>query len=597
MPKHSMLDLVSEQVHARARETAVLVKREGQYRPVSWSQLWSDAERVAQALVAIGMQPDDHVNIVSSTRYEWVMLDLGIVAAGAVTVPIYPSNLAHECLYVCEHSGARLVFCEDRSQVEKFLALREQLPNVINIVQMSGEVEVPDAWVMSMAEFLALGVEIEQATLAERRAGLGPESILTIIYTAGTTGRPKGVVLTHANMIYEAEAVRRIGLLAPEDVQLLFLPLAHSFAKVLVAGWIATGHVLAFAESMNTIKQNLGEVRPTIMAAVPRVFEKFYAAVVEKGLSAPGLKRKLFVDALELSAKHGEREFDGRQLGLLDSIKFKLCKKLVFGKVREGVMATLGGRMRLMVSGGAPLPLKIAWFFRDVGILVLEGYGLTETAAATTVNLPGENRIGTVGPPLPGTEAKLAEDGEILLKGPGIMREYWRNPKATAQSLVDGWFHTGDIGMIDPDTGAVRITDRKKDLIITAGGKNIAPQRIENLIKSDVLISQCIVHGDRRKYLSALVSLDEAALREFATQHGLTGDYRSLVQHPEVRAAVQAIIDRANKELASYETIKKFEILDHDLSIESGELTPKLSVKRKVVNSKYGHIFNGFYEE
>jgi long-chain acyl-CoA synthetase len=332
------------------------------------------------------------------------------------------------------------------------------------------------------------------------------------------------------------------------------------------------------------------------MAAVPRVFEKFYAAVVEQGLSAPGAKRKLFAMALELSEKHGELELDGEQLSPLDKLRFRLCKLLVFSKVRAGVMATLGGRMRLMVSGGAPLPLKIAWFFRDAGILVLEGYGLTETAAATTVNLPGDNRIGTVGLPLPGTQAKVAEDGELLLKGPGIMREYWRNPKATKESFVDGWFKTGDIAVIGPD-GAVRITDRKKDLIVTAGGKNVAPQRIENLLKSNALISQAVVHGDRRKYLSALVSLDEAALAELAEQQGLRGDYRTLVEHPKVRAAVQAIIDRANRELASYETIKRFEILDHDFSIESGELTPKLSVKRKVVNSKYGHIFDRLYEE
>ncbi len=593
----SLLDLVSEQVQSRPDATAALVKREGQYRPVSWAQLWADAERIAQSLIAIGIELDDHVNIVSNTRYEWVTLDLGILAAGAVTVPIYPSNLADECLYVCDHSGARLVFCEDATQVEKFLSVRDSLGAVLRVVQMTGVVEVEDAWVLSMAEFLELGLEVEAEALARRRAGLGPESILTIIYTSGTTGRPKGVVLTHANMIYEAEAVRNIGLIERDDVQLIFLPLSHSFAKVLEAGWIATGHVLAFAENMNTIKQNLGEVRPTIMAGVPRVFEKFYAAVVDKGLSAPGVKGKLFAAALELSARRGELELAGEQLGFVDGLKFKLLKKLVFAKVRAGVTQTLGGRMRLMLSGGAPLAHRIAWLFRDADILVLEGYGLTETSAGTTLNLPGVNRIGTVGPPLPGTEVKIAADGEILLRGPGIMREYWRNPEATAEALVDGWFHTGDIGELDPATGAVRITDRKKDLIITAGGKNIAPQRIENIVKSEVLISQCVIHGDRRKYLSALLTLDEAGLRELAAHRGLSGDYATLAKHPQVRAEVEAIIARANKELASYETVKKFEILDRDFSIETGELTPKLSVKRKVVTSKYGHIFDGFYAD
>jgi long-chain acyl-CoA synthetase len=257
----------------------------------------------------------------------------------------------------------------------------------------------------------------------------------------------------------------------------------------------------------------------------------------------------------------------------------------------------MGGRMRLMLSGGAPLPKKIAWFFRDADIVILEGYGMTETSAGTTVNLPHNNQIGTVGPAMPGTDVKIAEDGEILLRGPGIMREYWRNPEATAETIVDGWLHTGDIGELDPRTKALKITDRKKDLIITAGGKNIAPQNIENLIKTDKLISQCVVHGDRRKYLSALVTLDQAALEEFAKQHGLTGSYAELCKHPKVRAEVDGILARANKELASYESIKKFEILDHDFSIETGELTPKLSVKRKVVNSKYGHIFDSFYED
>jgi long-chain acyl-CoA synthetase len=597
MASQSILDLVHEQVSQRGDATATLVKRDGQYRPTTWTQLWADAEQAARALIAVGIEPGDRVNIVSNSRYEWVTLDLGILAAGAVTVPIYPSNLPDECHYVSDHSGARLVFAEDASQVRKFIEIRDKLGDVIKVVQMTGELEQEDDWVLSMTDFLALGEAITNEQLEAARASLGPESILTIIYTSGTTGRPKGVVLTHANMIYEAESVRKIGLISTEDVQLLFLPLSHSFAKVLEAGWIATGHVLAFAESMQTIKQNLGEVRPTVMAGVPRVYEKFYAAVVEKGLAAPGAKGKLFATALELSAKKGELELHGESLGFVDSLKFGLLRRLVFAKIHAGVMEILGGRMRLMLSGGAPLARKIAWFFRDADIVVLEGYGMTETSAGTTVNLPDNNQIGTVGPPMPGTDVKIADDGEILLRGPGIMREYWRNPEATAETIVDGWLHTGDIGKINPKTGALEITDRKKDLIITAGGKNIAPQNIENLIKTDRLISQCVVHGDRRKYLSALLTLDEAGLEDFAKHNGIGGNYAERSQDPKVRAEVEAVIARANKELASYETIKKFAILEHDFSIETGELTPKLSVKRKVVNSKYGHIFDGFYEE
>jgi len=597
MPNQSILDLVGAQVRTRGPETAALVKLDGQYRPVSWAELWSEAERVAQALIAIGIGPGDRVNIVSNTRYEWVSLDLGIVGAGAVTVPIDPSNLADECLYVCEHSGARLVFCEDAAQVGKFLGLRDALTGVINVVQMTGEVTAASNWVMSMLEFLALGLAVEDAALVERRASLGPESILTIIYTSGTTGRPKGVVLTHANMIYEAETIRDLGLIEQTDVQLLFLPLAHSFAKVIEAGWLATGHVLAFAESITTVPHNLKEVRPTIMAGVPRVFEKFYGAVISQGLGAGGLKRKLFGVTLALSAEHGQLERAGKSLGLVEGLVFKLLSRVVLTRIRAGFMAALGGRMRLMLSGGAPLAREIGWFFHDTGIVVLEGYGMTETSAGTTVNLPGDNQIGTVGPALPGTEIEIASDGEILLRGPGIMREYWRDPEATAETIVNGWLHTGDIGVLDPVTRALTITDRKKDLIITAGGKNVSPQRIEDLAKSHVLVAQCVVHGDRRRYLSALLTLDAAALAEFAKQHGISGDYAALTQHPKVRAAVDEIIAQVNDELARVETIKKFAVLEHDFSIETGELTPKLSVKRKLVNSKYGHVFDGFYDD
>jgi long-chain acyl-CoA synthetase len=597
MGSQSLLDLVHDHVTARPDATATLAKRDGKYQPTTWAQLWAQARDVARSLIAMGIAAGDRINIASNTRYEWVVLDFGILAAGAVTVPIYPSNLPDECQYVSDHSGARLVFAEDRGQVAKFLEVRDRLPEVTKIVQMTGKVEGDGDFVISMEDFLARGKAVDDARLDAARGTLGPESILTIIYTSGTTGRPKGVVLTHANMIYEAQVVRNLGLISSDDVQLLFLPLSHSFAKVIEAGWIATGHILAFAENMNTIKQNLGEVRPTIMAGVPRVFEKFYSAVLDKALAAGGTKAKLFTAALELSVKHGELELQGKSLGFFDNLKFKLLRKLVFSKIHAGISETLGGRMRSMLSGGAPLAKKIAWFFRDANIVILEGYGMTETSAGTTVNLPDNNQIGTVGPPMPGTEVKIAADGEILLRGPGIMREYWRNPEATAETIVDGWLHTGDIGEIDPVTKALKITDRKKDLIITAGGKNIAPQNIENLLKSDKLISQCVVHGDRRKYLTCLFTLDELALTEFAKHNGLTGSYAELTRNATVRAEVERVLALANKELASYETIKQFAILEKDFSIETGELTPKLSVKRKVVNSKYGHIFDGFYDD
>jgi long-chain acyl-CoA synthetase len=595
---NNILELVQAQVSSRPSATALLYKPrpDGGYVPLTWSGLWDQVRRVACSLIMSGIAIGDRVAIDSNTRFEWIVNDLGIVAAGAITVPIYPSNPADECRYVADNAGVRLVFCEDRSQVAKFVAVREQLPAVVKVVQMTGEVEpAADDWVISMDAFLALGIGVADAQLDERQAALGPESMLSIIYTSGTTGRPKGVIMTHANLLYEAKAIVELGLVEPTDTQLLFLPLAHSFARMLEVCWLGTGHVLAFAESMATIKQNLGEVRPTIMAGVPRVFEKFFAAVVDKGLATPGLRGKLFARALELSAKHGEREAKHARLGPIEALEFALLRKLILAKVGTKVMETLGGRMRFMLTGGAPLSTEIAWFFRDVGIEILVGYGLTESASGTVVTPRGANEIGTIGLPLPGTEAKIAADGEILLRGPGIMPSYWHNPESTAEALVDGWLHTGDIGEIDGQTGVLRITDRKKDLIVTAGGENIAPQKLENLVKSDRLISQCVVHGDRRKFMSAVVTLDETSLREFAKQHGLTGSYAELVTRPEVIAAVEAMFTRVNTELPRYEQIKKFAILPAEFTIESGELTPKLSVKRKVVNSRYASIFDGFY--
>ncbi len=606
MQPRSILDFFLKHVEERPTDTAALEKKHGAYQQVTWQSLWGRASEVAAGLLALGVESADHVCILSNTRLDWCVVDVGILAAAAVTIPIYPSNLPDECAYIIENSGARVIFTEDATQTQKLLEVKPQLEGqLLAVVQMTGAPPTEDAWVKSFADFIAAADETHHAALKERREALHRDAILTIIYTSGTTGRPKGVVLTHGNMLYEAEVIHEQDVVRTDDVQLLFLPMAHVFAKLLEVSWFATGHVLAFAESINALKENLLEVRPTLMAAVPRVFEKFYAAVLEKGGTLPAtpspgekIKHHLFQTALGLSTRNGTLEERGDALGLLDAVQFTALKRVVFSKIGAGVMASLGGRMRIMVSGGAPLSKTIAWFFRDAGITILEGYGMTETAAATTVNLPHANVIGSVGPAVPGTRVRIAEDGEILVKGPGIMREYWRNPEATAQTIdPDGWLHTGDIGEIDPRSSALRITDRKKDIIITAGGKNVAPQKIENLVKTHKLISQCVVHGDKRKYLSALIALDEEQLHSFAEGVGLAGDSETLRDSSEVKDAVAAAIKAANSELASYETIKKYEVLSTDFSIETGELTAKLSVKRKVVNSKFGHIFDSFYVE
>jgi long-chain acyl-CoA synthetase len=596
MSANSILDIFLANAEKHPTRTAALTKRDGSYREVTWKEMAADARAISSALVGLGVNPGDRVSIVSGTRIEWVTTDMGILGAGCIPVPIYPSNLPDECQYVIENSGAVAVFTEDATQSQKFRAERARLPGLKKVIQLTGEAKDADGFVVSLAEFLR-GKSASDEQLKQRQAALSKDSILTIIYTSGTTGRPKGVVLTHDAMLYEADAIRAIDVLRPDDVELFFLPLSHSFAKILEIAWLAVGHVMAFAESLQTIKENLLETRPTIMVGVPRVFEKFYNAVVQKGTAAGGLKSTLFMAAADLSHRNGEAEAKGEGLAIGDSVKFAVLKKLVFAKVTKGLGETLGGRMRCIVSGGAPLSPRIGWFFRDAQLEVLEGYGLTETSAGTFINRPGQNRIGTVGPAVPGTEVRIAEDGEIIIKGRGVMREYWNNPAATAEVLKDGWFATGDIGHLD-DKGCLKITDRKKDIIVTAGGKNVAPQNLENMLKTNKLLSQSVVHGDKRKFISAIITLDPDALKTFAREHQLgEGSYAELSQKPEVFREVQKIVESFNKKLASYESIKKFKILEHDFSQESGEMTPSLKVKRKVVNERYKAIFDGFYDE
>jgi long-chain acyl-CoA synthetase len=600
MARQSILDFFLESVEQQPARTAVLTKVEGTYRAQSWGDLGSQVRTLATALLALDIEPGSRVCIMAQTHLQWVLLDLAIVHAGCTTVPIYASNTPDECQYIGENSGCVVVFTDNAAQTQKFMAERARLPLIKKVVQLHEPVAADPAWVMDWPSFLALGQQSHEACAAQldaRRRSITKDSLLTIIYTSGTTGRPKGVMTTHDNMLSVAEAIADIDVVRPSDVQLLFLPLAHVFAKVLMVAWLATQHVLAFAQHTDTLKEDLLDIRPTLMAGVPRIFEKFYAAVVKKGQLKGGVQRLLFDQALALSEKNGEAQAMGSNLPWYTALQFRALQALVFKKIAQGLAASLGGRMRIMVSGGAPLSTKIAWFFRDAGLELLEGWGLTETAAATCINRAGNNRIGTVGQPLPGMAIKLAADGEILLQGRGIMAGYWQNPTATAEVISEGWFATGDIGKLDAD-GSLRIVDRKKDLIVTAGGKNIAPQNLENLLKTHKLISQVVVHGDKRKYVSALVTLDPEALRLLAQELGLGGaSYAELTQRQEVHSAVEQVFAAFNKQLAKYETIKKFKILEHDFSQETGELTASLKIKRKLINQRYKAVFDAFYEE
>ncbi len=589
----NLVTLFEAQARARGGQTAVKHKRDGAWRDVSWAEMARRARDVADGLAAMGLQRGDRVAIIGETNLEWILGDLGVLGAGGITVTIYQSNKAHECQYILENSGARWVLCDTEAQVQKIREVRGHLPRLEGIVRAFGL--AADGFERTLADVEKAGAEWRAShpqAHADRLAGIGLNDAASFIYTSGTTGNPKGVVLTHGNWTYEAAAVAELQVVRPDDTILMFLPMAHSFAKVIEAVWFATGATGAFVESMDKIIENAGEVRPTVLPAVPRIFEKAFNAVVAKGLATPGLKGKLFKAAIDgFEAWVAAKDLGKEKV----TLGFLVGQKLVFPKLAAALSEKFGGRMRVFVSGGAPLTPKIGWFFSLVGMVILEGYGLTETSAGTFVNRPGKNKIGTVGPPVPGTEVRIAEDGEIMVKGPGVMKEYFNDPAATAEVFKDGWFLTGDIGVIDAD-GFLKITDRKKDIIVTAGGKNVAPQNLENDLKTNPLISQVMVHGDKRKFLSALVTLNEESARAWAKEHGVPAGAR-LHEEPKIVARIQEAIDELNSRQASYSTIKKFAIVPRDFTQESGELTPTLKVKRKVVTKNYQALIDGFYEE
>jgi long-chain acyl-CoA synthetase len=590
----SLLDLFEATAARLGAHPATKQKHDGRWVDTSWAELARRARDVSDGLAAMGVAKGDRVSLLGETTTEWIVADVGAMGAAAVVVPIYQSNKAHDCQYILENSEARFIFCDTEAQVAKIREVRDRLPRLEGIIRVTGAAR--DGFERTLAEVERAGAawRAEHAEAhAARLASLSLGDPACIIYTSGTTGNPKGVVLTHGNWVYEAEAVESLRIIREDDLVLCFLPMAHSFAKVIEAVWFKVGATAAFVESLDKLVDNAAEVHPTVMPSVPRIFEKAYNAVVAKGLATPGVKGKLFAWSLRAL----EAEVDGRERGEMGrgGVGLAVARRLVFPKLAQALKDRFGGRMRLFVSGGAPLSPRIAWFFQMIGFEILEGYGLTESTAGTFVNRPGQAKIGTVGPPVPGTEVRIAEDGEILIRGPGVMKEYHRNPEATAEVLRNGWLYSGDIGEVDRD-GCLRITDRKKDIIVTAGGKNVAPQNLENELKTEPFISQVMVHGDKRKFLSALVTLNEENVRKWAQDGGI-----SLVgpvhEDARVRARVQAAIDALNAKQASYSAIKKFVILPRDFSQEAGELTPTLKVKRKYCTQKYKDVLDAFYEE
>ncbi|MDI6517246.1 AMP-dependent synthetase/ligase [Streptomyces coelicoflavus] len=574
------------------------------WKSLTWAQAAERVYAIAAGLVELGVQPEQRVALAASTRLEWILTDLGIMCAGAATTTVYPQTNADESAYILSDSESRVLIAEDAAQLAKAREKRAELPDLTHVVVIDAAgADTSEDWILTLDDLERRGaarLETDPQLIKERVGALTKDQLATLIYTSGTTGRPKGVRLPHDNWAYMAKAIAATGLCTKDDVQYLWLPLAHVFGKVLTSGQIEVGHVTAVDGRVDKIIENLPVVQPTYMAAVPRIFEKVYNGVAAKARAGGGAKYKIFQWAAEIAREYAKVTQDNfKRTGTASApaglrTKHAVADKLVYAKIREA----FGGRLRACVSGSAALAPEIGYFFAGAGIHILEGYGLTESSAASFVN-PGEAyRTGTVGKPLPGTEVRIAEDGEILLRGPGIMEGYHKLPEKTAEVLEsDGWFHTGDIGELSPD-GYLRITDRKKDLIKTSGGKYIAPAEVEGQFKAVCpYVSNILVHGADRNFCTALIALDEVAITEWAKENGLEGKpYAEIVAAPATVEMVDGYVKQLNEGLQRWQTIKKFRLLPRDLDVEHGEITPSLKLKRPVVEREYKNLIEEMYE-
>jgi long-chain acyl-CoA synthetase len=581
-------------VEASAGLPAQLAKRGGRWTALDWTEVGTIVRELALGLLALGRRPRDAVGLLSSGRAEWVHADFAIFSAGGITIPIYPSYTLEQIAYLANDAEVRTLIVEGPGQLAKALEARSAIRPLQQIVVIDGY-EGRDPSILTWEQLRQRGrdrAESLKTALVERVAATRPHDVATIVYTSGTTGPPKGVVQTHGNHIAALRAVAAITPVAPGDVHLLFLPLAHSFARLEAFMGVHRGLTTAFAESLDTVAENLREVRPHFIAAVPRVFEKVHARIVAGVRARPWLGRAIFAWALAVGREVSRCGQAGAPVPHGLEARRGLAHRLVFAKLHD----LFGGRLRFAVSGGAPLSREVAEFFHAIGLVILEGYGLTESCPVLTWNRLDQFRFGSAGLPIPGVELRIAPDGEILARGPNIAAGYLRKPEATAETFgSDGWLRTGDIGRIDTD-GFLFITDRKKDLIVTSGGVNIAPQNVETLLRADPFVSQALLYGDRRPYPVALIAVNGDALREFAGRHGLLpADHARLARHPAVVDRVGRIVDEANQGLPSYARVKKFAVLPTDLSEEAGELTPTQKVKRQTVAVKYADLLERLY--
>jgi long-chain acyl-CoA synthetase len=575
---------------------ALQVKIDGRYQPISHRTLAERVRRTALGLRALGLQRGDRVGILSPNRPEWAIADFGCLTAQLADVPIYPTLPAEQIAYILRDASAVALFVSDAAQLAKIVEVRAQLPALRHVITFEAARSTGADLTIAEVEEMGRRTETPDIVARYRRDALDvqPHELATLIYTSGTTGAPKGVMLTHDNLFSNVEASRQVLPFGPGEISLSFLPLSHIFERM--AGhylMLAVGASIAYAESNETVPNNLLEVRPSFVLSVPRLYEKFYARVLENALSGGAAKKRIFFWARSIAERWSTRTLAGKAPGVLLGLQYRIAQRLVFSKLRE----RMGGRLRVFVSGGAPLAPEINRFFYSAGLIILEGYGLTETSPVIAVNTPENFRIGTVGKPIAGTEVRIAADGEILARGPGVMKGYFNNPEATAEAIdAEGWFHTGDIGELRD--GFLAITDRKKDIIVTAGGKNIAPQPIENSIKTNKYVSQAVMIGDKRKYPVLLIVPNFDQLEKWAKRANiLWTDRAQLLAFPGVKAKVEREVTSTLSGLARFEMPKRIALLEHDFSIERGELTPTLKVKRRVIDRQYKELIDSLYAE
>lgn len=576
----------------RHKSDALQVKRDGRYQPISHDTLRDRVRRASLGLDALGVRPGDRVAILSSNRPEWVIADIACLTMGAADVPIYPNLPADQTSYILRDSGAVVAFTADAEQTSKVLSVRAECPELKHVISFDDSVGAD--LTLSALESRGASSDNDAATIAYRARAdaVRPDDVATVIYTSGTTGDPKGVMLTHDNLFADTIAACAAIPHSGDDTCLSFLPLSHSFERT--GGYyvmLEIGASIAYAESIDTVAANLVEVRPSLVLSVPRLYEKMYDRVLENASSGGALKRRIFFWARRVGERWADEKLAGRTPGGMLGLQYSIARKLVFSKLQ----ARTGGRLRYFVSGGAPLAAEIIKFFYAAGLIILEGYGLTETSPVISVNTPENFRIGTVGKPLPGTEAMIAPDGELLVRGPQIMKGYFNKPAATAEAIdTAGWFHTGDIGELRD--GFVAITDRKKDIIVTAGGKNISPQPIENKIRTNTFVAQAVMIGDKRKFPIVLVVPNWDALEKWAKAEGVSwGPHTALLESPAIRAKMEQEVMGEVKSLAHFEMPKKIGLLEQDFSIERGELTPTLKVKRRVIDKTYKSLIDSLY--